>query len=110
MSWVRMLSAMGTTCLPVSGKRNRRRRGRGSRAAVPMGGTCRIAERLESRRLLDGLFAAEVDYAAGAGPNSVTSADFNGDGKADLAVANSSNGTVSVLLNNGNGTFAAQVD
>jgi len=35
--------------------------------------------------------------------------DLNGDGKPDLAVANSGN-TVSVLLNNGNGSFAARVD
>src|SRR5258706_555241 len=54
--------------------------------------------------------AAKVDYAAGSTPHSVTAADFNGDGKADLAVAASFRNTVSVLLNNGNGTFAAKVD
>ena len=37
---------------------------------------------------------------------SIAVGDFNGDGKLDLAVANSGNGTVSVLLGNGNGTFA----
>ena len=31
--------------------------------------------------------------------------DFNGDGKADLAVANYSDNSVSVLLGNGDGTF-----
>ena len=32
-------------------------------------------------------------------------ADFNGDGKLDLAMANQNDGTVSILLGNGNGTF-----
>ena len=33
--------------------------------------------------------------------------DFNGDGKSDLAVADESGSTVSILLGNGNGTFQA---
>ena len=33
--------------------------------------------------------------------------DFNGDGRLDLAVANSSSNTVSILLGNANGTFQA---
>ena len=36
--------------------------------------------------------------------------DFNGDGKADLAVANYGSDNVSVLLGNGNGTFQAAVN
>ena len=32
-------------------------------------------------------------------------ADFNGDGKLDLAMANQNDGTVSILLGNGDGTF-----
>ncbi|MEP7126450.1 MAG: VCBS repeat-containing protein, partial [Byssovorax sp.] len=43
--------------------------------------------------------------SVGSQPNSVAAADLNGDGKTDLAVANTTN--VSVLLNQGNGTFAA---
>jgi hypothetical protein len=46
---------------------------------------------------------------AGRGPGSVISGDFNGDGRLDLAVANSGDGTVSILLGNGDGTFAPQV-
>ncbi len=34
-------------------------------------------------------------------------ADFNGDGKLDLAVANANDNTISILLGNGNGTFQA---
>ena len=58
-------------------------------------------------------FAAKVDYATGIGPAGVAVGDFNGDQKPDLSVANygAENGTtVSVLLGNGNGTFAAKVD
>jgi hypothetical protein len=52
------------------------------------------------------------NYPVGANPGSVASADFNGDGKADLAVAAlnsnlSGKDDVFVLLNNGDGTFAA---
>ena len=36
--------------------------------------------------------------------------DFNGDGNADLAVVNSNSNTLSVLLGNGNGTFAPKTD
>jgi hypothetical protein len=38
------------------------------------------------------------------GPTSVVVADFNGDGKPDVAIPNTSN-TVSILLGNGDGTF-----
>ncbi len=41
----------------------------------------------------------------GVGPTSVAVADFNGDGIPDLAVANSGDNTVTVLLGNGDGTF-----
>ena len=40
-------------------------------------------------------------------PWSATVGDFNGDGLLDLAVANYSDATVSILLGNGDGTFTA---
>ena len=55
-------------------------------------------------------FAAQVAYATGSYPSSVTSADVNGDGKADLLVTNSSSSTVSVMTNQGDGRFNAKVD
>jgi hypothetical protein len=65
----------------------------------------------------DGTFFDPVAYATGAGPASIATADFNGDGKPDLAVANSLTpenskgpGLVSILLNNGDGTFGNRVD
>jgi hypothetical protein len=47
----------------------------------------------------DGTFtqAPGSPYAVGQGPTAITAADFNGDGKLDLAVVNSG-GTVSILL------------
>ena len=44
-------------------------------------------------------YAAPASFPVGTNPQSVASADFNGDGKPDLAVANFGDGTVSVLLN-----------
>jgi len=61
----------------------------------------------------DGTFQAARNFGAGSSPRSVAVADFNHDGKLDLAVANwGCNGfhtcpvsNVSVLLGNGDGTF-----
>ena len=60
----------------------------------------------------DGTFRTAVNYDAGKLPSSVVVADFNGDGKLDLAVANQGlgqnnfiDGSVSVLLGKGDGTF-----
>ena len=48
-----------------------------------------------------------VNYPAGRQPFSIVAADFNHDGNLDLAVANSHNNYVSVLLGKGDGTFQA---
>ncbi|WP_254564241.1 putative Ig domain-containing protein, partial [Oscillatoria sp. HE19RPO] len=53
-------------------------------------------------------FDPQTTFAVGTGPNSVTVGDFNGDGNPDLAVANRNSNTVSVLIGDGSGSFAAQ--
>jgi hypothetical protein len=53
----------------------------------------------------DGTFQPRIDYSTGSGAAAVGAADFNGDGRLDLAVVNSVDGTVSILLGNGDGTF-----
>jgi hypothetical protein len=63
----------------------------------------------------NGTFAEAVNYTAGTLPDAVAAVDLNGDGMPDLAVANAGYsgmdlGSVSVLLNLGNGTFAEAVD
>ena len=56
----------------------------------------------------DGTFtnASGSPVAVGNSPIGVNVGDFNGDGIADLAVANNGNTTVSILLGNGSGGFA----
>ncbi len=50
-------------------------------------------------------FGSAVNYTVGPNPNSVFSADFNNDGKLDLAAANGGSNTVSIYLGNGTGGF-----
>src|SRR5438045_2026032 len=77
-------------------------------------------EPLEARRLLSAssVFSTPVSYNIGTQPSpsvgnvsqdGVAAGDLNGDGKADLAVVHSIDSTVNVLINKGNGTFAAAV-
>ncbi len=54
----------------------------------------------------DGTFTPAADVVVGVGPEALVAADFNGDGKLDLAVANiQPPATVQVLLGKGDGTF-----
>lgn len=46
-----------------------------------------------------GSFGMATDFTAGTGTNGICSADFNGDGKPDLATANYTSNDMSVLLN-----------
>jgi FG-GAP-like repeat/FG-GAP repeat/PASTA domain len=55
-------------------------------------------------------FAPARSYATGRSPNSAAIGDLNGDGKPDLATANSRANTASVLLNRGDGRFQARRD
>ena len=55
-------------------------------------------------------FSPATNIATGYIPASVCSADFNGDGKKDLAVVSISNYSVSILLGTGTGNFGAAVN
>lgn len=65
----------------------------------------------------DGTFAAAVNYEVGNWsasqwnyPIALYAADLDGDGDADIATANYDNNKVSILLNNGDGTFGPSVE
>ena len=53
-----------------------------------------------------------VNYTVGAGPVGIVAGDFDGDNDIDIAVANNKSfpGTVSILINTGNGTFNPAID
>src|SRR2546427_6625071 len=55
-------------------------------------------------------FSSPKSYPVGTSPAAVAVGDFNGDGKLDIAVANSGSGNVGILLGNGDGTFQAAVN
>jgi hypothetical protein len=60
----------------------------------------------------DGTFLGRVDYVVGSNVAAVAIGDLNGDGKLDLAIANAAgngSGGLNVLMNRGDGTFAAPV-
>jgi hypothetical protein len=58
----------------------------------------------------DATFAEPVSYVVGNRPFSVSSADYDGDADADIAVAVWGDDVVAILSNNGDGTFADPVD
>ena len=79
------------------------RHGRGAGSFQPR------LERLESRLVPS--FSAPFLYTAGPFPRSVAVGDFNGDGYPDIVTANDGTGnSISVLLNNGDGTFRAPLN
>ncbi len=55
-------------------------------------------------------FPNAVDYGVGDRPFGVTCADLNGDSIADLTVTDTNSDNISVLMNNGDGTFTSAVD
>jgi len=83
--WLRSLFA--------DGKRPGQRPSRGRPSFRP------TLELLEARVTPSVTFANQASFAAGNNPESVAVADFNGDGRPDLVVANYGAGTVSVYLN-----------
>ena len=53
---------------------------------------------------------SKIDYKTGEEPSSACTADLNGDGLLDLAVANWMSNDVSILLNKGDRTFGIPVN
>src|SRR5690348_11734053 len=83
----------------------------GRRPSKTVSTSGRVVEELERRVMLSAAvlaFAPQVTFAVGAGPQAVSTVDLNRDGKLDLVVANSADNSISVLIGNGDGTFAAQ--
>ena len=54
----------------------------------------------------DGTFQFPATYSVGMNPQAVAIADFNGDGKLDLAVANADSNSVSIMMGGAHGAFA----
>src|SRR5262245_39085621 len=63
-------------------------------------------EPLETRVVLD--LKQPGPFPVGTHPTAVAAADVNGDGRPDLVVANQGDGTVGVLLGQGDGSFQPQ--
>jgi hypothetical protein len=61
-----------------------------------------------------GTFQAAVPYSTTTGffigPSAMTTGDFNGDGKIDLAITDQDDNTASILLGNGDGTFQSPLE
>src|SRR5205823_13265814 len=78
-------------------------RRRPTRRRPPASRLC--VESLEDRCLLS--FSPAVTYLTELNPRAVAVSDFNNDGRTDLAVANNTSSTVSILLGHGDGGFQA---
>jgi len=75
----------------------------------PGGGTSNVVF-LEATTTSSSIAANLSEFGSGQGADWVSAADFNRDGKRDLAVAECGNNNVSILLSNGDGTFQAGVN
>ena len=64
----------------------------------------------DSALAFDPGFKARLDYGVGYWPYFLVSSDLDRDGDIDLAVPNNGSNNVSVLLNNGDGTFQTAVN
>jgi len=58
----------------------------------------------------DGTFGGITTFPTGDSPESVATGDFNGDGVTDLATANEFGNSISILLGDGTGGYAAPVN
>jgi hypothetical protein len=56
------------------------------------------------------MFNTRIDYVTGESPTSIHAADLDGDTYYDLAVTNWNSQNISILFNNGNGTFQPSIE
>jgi uncharacterized repeat protein (TIGR01451 family) len=77
---------------------------------APGGGTSNVSYIPVASHIPVANFPATPSSSIGVGntPQGIVTGDFNADGRIDLAVANSGDNTVSILLGNGDGTFTPQ--
>ena len=75
-----------------------------------MSACCLTIEQLETRALPSAIFPGTLAFPDGLGQFAVAAGDFNNDGNLDLAAANNSVGSISILLGNGTGAFSAPVN
>jgi hypothetical protein len=61
-------------------------------------------------RNFEPLFNARIDYGTNEESTMVFASDFDSDGFIDLAVSNTGSSDISILLNNGNGTYQSAVN
>ena len=96
-SWLRKFR-----CALAPGRGRRHHNGRGSLRAATHRPSLEV---LEDR--LTPSFSPATSFPVGPNPQAVVTADFNNDGRLDLATANAGGNTVSVLLGDGRGGFGA---
>jgi hypothetical protein len=77
---------------------------------APRGGASNVAFFETTKATSFASWSAPSLLAAGIAPSSVATADFNSDGKLDVAVANSGSGNIGILLGNGSGSFQPAVN
>jgi hypothetical protein len=100
-----MSASLAFRSVLVDGRR--RRIARAARRSTAGRGRLLRHESLENRYCLSGSgLWSGIDLAVGAAPGGLAAGDLNGDGCADIVSSNGSSNDVSVLLGQGDGTFA----
>jgi len=76
----------------------------------PTAGTASVPAAFSIAKPFTSIALVRKDIQAGSQAQALVVGDYNGDGKADIAVANGAGNSVSIYLGNGDGTFATPVN